>query len=688
MRNLWAGVVVLSLVAGSHGLAQEKPSPIPPRFNALAKNDRFRLVRVLGMPELPANSPSSFSADGKYALFAEDFTSGAEKKPRSRLLLFDLKAKTWPREFDIVGKSVAALSLSSDGSKVLLGGSTIMAPCLYLFDLKTGKANKTIMTNEFDFYALALAPDGVTALVSGVVPQKFFGDVRPFETNLKQWNIKDGNEIAIYNEGYIPAVALAYLPDGKRFLAGYHAAAKAPGVLRWDLGKPNGNLDKPKSFPYKNAAGAWHLAVSRDGKRFAAGDFLSTVSLWETDTGKEINTLRAEKKAVEQDIIAVAIADDGKTVLSVWSKRDPAPDDFACARLVAWDGEANKTLWSHSVSYRGRPPILVQGDRLLVGGGPNLFETWSIKDGKRLQSWGGHKSVVNAVAVLPYGDVLSAGQEGELMAWSKGQFASKRPAHAGAINVLVLSADEKQMLSGGGDKTIKLWATDADKPIHVFKGHSGPVTSLAFGNKEKWATSGSSDRSVKTWDLATGKEIATFTGHSEGVTGVAISPDGSWLASASDDATIRLWPVKAGRLDPDREAILLDDHKKAVTCLAFSPDGKTLLSGSQDKTLIVWDWRKGKATRTIPGHKNWITSLLFIDANTAVSTSDDLTLCWWDLNSGKEIGRVDFGAVGDCPRCLAHAGPDRLLVGSSSWLIYELQMLPTAKTKKAAGSSK
>ena len=129
----------------------------------------------------------------------------------------------------------------------------------------------------------------------------------------------------------------------------------------------------------------------------------------------------------------------------------------------------------------------------------------------------------------------------------------------------------------------------------------------------------------------------------------------------------------------DREPITLDDHKKAVTCLAFSPDGKTLLSGSQDKTLIVWDWRKGKETRTIPGHKNWITSLLFIDANTAVSTSDDLTLSWWDLNTGKEIGRVDFGAVGDCPRCLAHAGPGRLLVGSSSWLVYELQMTGLSK---------
>ena len=57
--------------------------------------------------------------------------------------------------------------------------------------------------------------------------------------------------------------------------------------------------------------------------------------------------------------------------------------------------------------------MLVQGDKLLLGGGPNLFEVWSIKDGKRLESWGGHKGTIHALAVLPNNDILSAGQEGE-----------------------------------------------------------------------------------------------------------------------------------------------------------------------------------------------------------------------------------------------------------------------------------
>ncbi|MBI1830757.1 MAG: hypothetical protein HYR84_04820, partial [Planctomycetes bacterium] len=190
--------------------------------------------------------------------------------------------------------------------------------------------------------------------------------------------------------------------------------------------------------------------------------------------------------------------------------------------------------------------------------------------------------------------------------------------------------------------------------------------------------------SVKTWFMPTGAEIATLTGHSEGGNAVAISPDGRWIASGSDDATIRVWPVKDGKPDADRDTLVLEGHKKAVTCLAFTADGKALLSGSQDNSLKLWNWDKEKAVRTMPVHKNWITSITLLDDGTALTTSDDLTICLWDIATGNELGRIDFGAVGDCPRCATRLGADRILVGTSSWLIYEFQILKS----KAGGSSK
>jgi WD40 repeat protein len=644
---------------------------VPPRFEPLAKNERFRLTAVLGLPELRANffHVSTFSGDGKYALFAEDLSSGTDDKLqlRTRLLLFDLNAKTWPREFDLPGR-VTATDLSADG-KILLLANTVLGPkkdsmrvLLSIWDLKLGKEVKS--TSAIDARAhietIALSRDTTTAVTGSM-----------FE--LKRWDLKRGKELASYAKGKLGAFDVALLPNDRQFISN----AGFGGVHLWDIDKAK----RVRRYYDKKTPqwGAVCMAISRDGKRLATGDFADwpSLTMWEIETGKLVNKLA--KSTFDGGVSTVAFAEDGKTALSVWSKRDPAPDDYACSRLVAWDGEANKVLWSHPVSYRGRPPMLVQGDKLLVGGGPNLFEVWSIKDGKKLQSWGGHRSPVQAVAVLPNGDILSGGNEGQVMTWRKGEIVNKRDAHVGLIGVLALDDEKKQWLSAGADKTIKLWAVGEDKPVHVLKGHAGPVTSLAIAGKGRWAASASADRSVKTWDLTTGKEIASFAGHADGVNAVVISPCGTWLASGGEDATVRLWPVKLGKLDPDREPITLEDHKKAVTCLAFSPDG-TLVSGSQDQTLIVWDFLKGKVTRTISGHKNWVTSLLFTDDRKVLTTSDDLSMCWWNIDTGKELGRVDFGVVGDCPRCVARVGDDRLLVGSSSWLIYEMQILP-AKTK-------
>lgn len=53
--------------------------------------------------------------------------------------------------------------------------------------------------------------------------------------------------------------------------------------------------------------------------------------------------------------------------------------------------------------------------------------------------------------------------------------------------------------------------------------------------------SGGKDKTVKLWDSATGLEALSLQGHSKTVTSVTFSPDGKRLASASLDGTIKLW---------------------------------------------------------------------------------------------------------------------------------------------------
>ena len=63
--------------------------------------------------------------------------------------------------------------------------------------------------------------------------------------------------------------------------------------------------------------------------------------------------------------------------------------------------------------------------------------------------------------------------------------------------------------------------------------------------------SGGLDKSIKLWETATGNYRATFRGHSGGVWGLAFSEDSRLFASASWDHTIRLWRA-ATKQDVDR----------------------------------------------------------------------------------------------------------------------------------------
>ncbi|HZZ78513.1 MAG TPA: WD40 repeat domain-containing protein [Gemmataceae bacterium] len=669
--------LVASLLVGlpfSPVFAQEK---LPARFAPLTKNDRFRLVRVMGMPELPAvyMPTSAISANGRWAVFAEDLSSGSDATPsfRTRLLVWDLQALAWPREIMIDGKNVIALILSQDGSKVLLSGlgsvenakkkEPTLAAYLMLLDLATGKAERTIAGNDKPFHCIALSPDQQTAL-TGV------------HAKVAQWDLKTGKQTATYEfKNLEQTSALAYLPGGKQFLVGYLGGQ----VCLFNIG-----AEKPAQV-YKGIGQddfIAHLAVSSDGKRFATGEPQMGIVIWDI-TGKKVATMPNGKNS--EVLTAMGLSSDGKTVFGSWIKPMPEVDDFACSRLTAFS-DAGKPLWSKTVSYRGQPPMLVQGDKLLIGGGPNVFDIWSIKDGKNLQHIGGPKSPISAIATLANGDFASAGLEGTLFIWNNGKLVRREPGHTAAVAAIAVSNDRKHWLTGGNDHVVRYWSTG--NSIELPKKHAAAVTSLAFSSDGAWAVSGSADRTARTWDLKSPKEIASFAGHSEAVNAVALSPDDRWLATGSADTTIKVWPIKNGKPDPDREAVVLEGHEKGVTCLTFSADGKTLISGSQDQTLKVWDWAKEKCVRTIPGHKNWITSVLLVDPRTLVTTSDDLTLCWWELETGKEIGRFDFGAVGDCPRCVTRIGTERLLVGTSSWLIYELQMTPPAQSGKGAASSK
>ncbi|NEO67537.1 MAG: peptidase C14, partial [Moorea sp. SIO4G2] len=99
----------------------------------------------------------------------------------------------------------------------------------------------------------------------------------------------------------------------------------------------------------------------------------------------------------------------------------------------------------------------------------------------------------------------------------------------------------KQIISGGIDKTLRLWNTKSGKLIHTLEGHTAPVYAITFSPDGNKILSGSWDKTVRLWDTDSGQLLHTLEGHKDTVFWIAFSPDGNKILSNSYDNTVRLW---------------------------------------------------------------------------------------------------------------------------------------------------
>ena len=72
------------------------------------------------------------------------------------------------------------------------------------------------------------------------------------------------------------------------------------------------------------------------------------------------------------------------------------------------------------------------------------------------------------------------------------------------------------------------------------------MTSVAFSPDNQKILSGSGDKTLRLWDVSSGKLLKSFLGHTKWVYSVAFSPDGLQIVSGSEDQSAKLWDDESG----------------------------------------------------------------------------------------------------------------------------------------------
>ena len=152
------------------------------------------------------------------------------------------------------------------------------------------------------------------------------------------------------------------------------------------------------------------------------------------------------------------------------------------------------------------------------------------------------------------------------------------------IQAVAFSRDDRLLLSGARDGTVRLWKVADRKEIGTaMRGSMGAVNAVAFTPDGKTIFSGGDDGTVQMWDVATHREVGPpLTAHSSSVTSVGVSGKGDLVAAGYADGTARIWSnydmttyVRAlcTEVDPRRAARLWNQNESSIPEPSCPPDG-------------------------------------------------------------------------------------------------------------------
>lgn len=232
-----------------------------------------------------------------------------------------------------------------------------------------------------------------------------------------------------------------------------------------------------------------------------------------------------------------------------------------------------------------------------------------------------------------------------------------------------LQFNEKYLVSGSRDRTLKVWDLETGRCLRTLTKHRGSVLCLQFDSHpdEDIIVSGSSDSDIIIWKFSTGEEIQKLDkAHAESVLNVKF--DKRILVTCSKDKTIKIFnrrPLRAGDLgyvevDPVPVNIrygssipvspsdlpvtppwtligVLQGHSAAVNAVQIHE--REVVSASGDRHIKVWDWPTQACIRTIVGHTKGIACVQY-DGRRIVSGSSDNVVKVFDRQTGLEVASL------------------------------------------------
>ncbi len=321
----------------------------------------------------------------------------------------------------------------------------------------------------------------------------------------------------------------------------------------------------------------------------ASGSEDSTIKIWDHESGEYRRTLKGHTNSVR----SVAFTPSGNYIAS-------SSSDLT---IKLWDIQSYNCIRTlrghdHTISAVKFVPLSQQylndnaASQNQNGGGDD--------DPKRQQTSTGIDALDAGCAYL-----VSASRDKSIKFWDvETGFVNQTIEQQDWVRCLaVRDSDGELVAAAGNELSINIYQTHGERNIIAnLVGHEQVVESLAFlssatpkelmGKKDAkiripendYLVSGGRDRSVRVWNVVTHQMLNVFKIHENWVRSVALHPSGKYVISAGDDRTIRVLDLKSNRA----LRTLAGGHSHFVTSLAIHHTFPIMVSGSVDQNVNCW----------------------------------------------------------------------------------------------------
>lgn len=491
------------------------------------------------------------SPNGQFALSFGDDRTGRVWNLEDGTLLFLLE--------DGHAAGVLQAAIRNDSNQLASGDADGV---VQLWGILDGTSQGMLGAHAGEVRGLEFHPNNQQLITAGAD-----GDVKHWQLPIVAPRLLAGHES--------PVPALAITPNGQFAVTG-----SAESVLVYTVASGQPVRELPEMTGPVRA-----VAVSRNQATAAAAGDAGVLKFWNLGNGADRLQITGHDSPVHAlefhpDNARIASADAAGTIRLWRLPAAPLPVNGHTADVVATAAAPN-------------------GQFVATGSADMSVRFWSPQNANTLRSLTGHTAPVTDIAVRPdSGQAVSADGAGELRFWNaaSGTAEGVLGAHPQRISGVAYHPDGTQLATLGDEGTLRLWQLPPAQPVQ-FAGNGNSVTAVALTVDGKNLVTGGADKTIRVFDATNGQQVRTFPDVPEAVTSLALNADSSLTVAGSVNGVIRFWNTADGtpRKGPEADnpnavppSPMLTGHTTAVTALAFDTEQRRIVSAGADGTLRWW----------------------------------------------------------------------------------------------------